>query len=73
MLKKEILETSRVRLETLRGEPVAFRQQAVLGENGVTVIWTGADLDYFEELCQLEKRLAQEAEVSLVSESALVR
>ena len=73
MIRKEMLESTRVRLETLRGEPVAFRQQAVMGENGVTVMWTGADLDYFEELCQLEKRLAQGAEMSLVSESAVVR
>lgn len=72
MIATQILENSRVRLETLRGEPVAFRQQAVVGANGLTVIWTGADIDYLEELCNLEKRLSMETEVSLVSETACV-
>lgn len=81
MDKTQILEGNRVRLETLRGEPVAFRQLALMSGNGCSVIWTGADLDYYEELCSLEKRLADletdrlcdDASVSLVSESACVQ
>jgi len=70
---KQILENSKVRLETMRGEPVAFRQQAVVGPNGVTVIWTAADMDYYEELCNLEKRMAMDTEVSLSSQTAFVK
>lgn len=70
---KQILDSSRVRLETLRGEPIAFRQQAVTASNGLTVIWTGADMDYYEELCQMQGRMDQKTVTEPVSEAACVR
>ncbi len=73
MESKQVFENARVRLETLRGEPVAFRQCTVVGSNGVSVMWSGADLDYFEELCNLEKRLADSGIDELVEEGALVK
>lgn len=73
MESKQVFENARVRLETLRGEPVAFRQHTVVGANGVSVMWSGADLDYYEELCNLEKRVSDSGIDELVEEGALVK